>query len=83
MMSYDRSDAIVRTILSLGRALNIDIIAEGVETLPQRQRLREMECPCGVIIELVTMVIKLVTIGVLLLPQATSIATEQIKPAGY
>jgi diguanylate cyclase (GGDEF)-like protein/PAS domain S-box-containing protein len=45
MMSYDRSDAIVRTILSLGRALNIDIIAEGVETLPQRQRLREMECP--------------------------------------
>jgi hypothetical protein len=38
---------------------------------------------CGVIIELVTMVIKLVTIGGLLLPQATSIATEQIKPAGY
>jgi diguanylate cyclase (GGDEF)-like protein/PAS domain S-box-containing protein len=45
MMSYDRSDAIVRSILSLGRALNIDITAEGVETLPQRQRLREMECP--------------------------------------
>jgi uncharacterized membrane protein len=40
-------------------------------------------CGCGVIIELVTMVIKLVTIGGLLLPQATSIATEQIKPAGY
>jgi diguanylate cyclase (GGDEF)-like protein len=35
MMSYDRSDAIVRSILSLGRALNIDITAEGVETLPR------------------------------------------------
>jgi len=45
MMSYDRSDAIVRSILSLGRALNIDITAEGVETPPQLQRLREMECP--------------------------------------
>ncbi|GEN27029.1 GGDEF domain-containing protein [Halovibrio variabilis] len=45
MMTYHRSDAIVRSILSLGRALNVDIIAEGVETLPQLQRLREMECP--------------------------------------
>lgn len=45
MMSYDRSDAIVRSILSLGRALGLDIIAEGVESLAQLQRLREMECP--------------------------------------
>ncbi|MCH4810339.1 putative bifunctional diguanylate cyclase/phosphodiesterase [Vreelandella neptunia] len=45
MMAYHRSDAIVRSILSLGRALNIDITAEGVETLPQLLRLREMECP--------------------------------------
>ena len=45
MMAYHRSDAIVRSILSLGRALNIDITAEGVETLPQLLRLREMGCP--------------------------------------
>ena len=45
MMTLQRSDAIVRSILSLGRALNIDITAEGVEAQPQLQRLREMECP--------------------------------------
>ncbi|RUR36497.1 sensor domain-containing protein [Vreelandella populi] len=45
MMTFQRSDAIVRSILSLGRALDIDITAEGVETQPQLQRLREMECP--------------------------------------
>ena len=45
MMTFHRSDAIVRSILSLGRALKIDITAEGVETLPQLLRLREMECP--------------------------------------
>jgi diguanylate cyclase (GGDEF)-like protein/PAS domain S-box-containing protein len=45
MMSYDRSDAIVRSILSLGRTLGLDITAEGVETLSQLQRLKEMECP--------------------------------------
>lgn len=45
MMSLDRSEAIVKSILSLGKALNIAITAEGVETLAQLQRLREMECP--------------------------------------
>ncbi|WP_095097431.1 bifunctional diguanylate cyclase/phosphodiesterase [Pseudomonas sp. Irchel 3A5] len=45
MMSYDRSDAIVRSILSLGRTLGLGITAEGVETLAQLQRLKEMECP--------------------------------------
>jgi diguanylate cyclase (GGDEF)-like protein/PAS domain S-box-containing protein len=45
MMNYARSEAIVRSILSLGRALNIDITAEGVENLPQLQRLKEMQCP--------------------------------------
>ncbi|PRY65827.1 PAS domain S-box-containing protein/diguanylate cyclase (GGDEF)-like protein [Vreelandella songnenensis] len=45
MMTFQRSDAIVRSILSLGRALSIDITAEGVENQPQLQRLREMECP--------------------------------------
>lgn len=45
MMSYSRSDAIVRSILSLGRALQIGITAEGVETVAQLQHLKEMECP--------------------------------------
>jgi EAL domain-containing protein (putative c-di-GMP-specific phosphodiesterase class I) len=45
IMSFDRSDAIVRSILSLGRTLNLDITAEGVETMAQLQRLKEMECP--------------------------------------
>jgi diguanylate cyclase (GGDEF)-like protein/PAS domain S-box-containing protein len=45
MMSFERSDAIVNSILSLGRALKIGITAEGVETLAQLQHLREMECP--------------------------------------
>ncbi|MFB9867725.1 putative bifunctional diguanylate cyclase/phosphodiesterase [Vreelandella sulfidaeris] len=45
MMTFHRSEAIVKSILSLGRALNIDITAEGVETQPQLQRLSEMECP--------------------------------------
>ncbi|WP_421560358.1 sensor domain-containing protein [Pseudomonas sivasensis] len=45
MMSFDRSDAIIRSILSLGRTLNLAITAEGVETLAQLQRLREMDCP--------------------------------------
>jgi diguanylate cyclase (GGDEF)-like protein/PAS domain S-box-containing protein len=45
MMSYPRSDAIVRSILSLGRTLNLDITAEGVETLAQLHLLKEMGCP--------------------------------------
>ncbi|MGV8916966.1 MAG: putative bifunctional diguanylate cyclase/phosphodiesterase [Pseudomonas sp.] len=45
MMSFDRSDAIVRSILSLGRTLKLDITAEGVETLAQLERLKNMGCP--------------------------------------
>ncbi|WP_268800999.1 putative bifunctional diguanylate cyclase/phosphodiesterase [Pseudomonas huanghezhanensis] len=45
MMCFDRSDAIVRSILSLGRTLHLDITAEGVETMAQLQRLKEMGCP--------------------------------------
>jgi EAL domain-containing protein (putative c-di-GMP-specific phosphodiesterase class I) len=42
MMTYERSDAIVRSILSLGSALGLDITAEGVETLAQLEQLRHM-----------------------------------------
>jgi EAL domain-containing protein (putative c-di-GMP-specific phosphodiesterase class I) len=45
MMSFERSAAIVESILSLGRALNIGITAEGVETLAQLQHLKERACP--------------------------------------
>lgn len=45
MMTYDRSEAIVSSILSLGRALDLDITAEGVETEEQYNRLHKMGCP--------------------------------------
>lgn len=45
MMQFERSEAIVESILSLGRALNVAITAEGVETLAQLQLLKKMRCP--------------------------------------
>jgi len=39
-----RSCAVIEAILALGRALGIEIVAEGVETQQQRQRLSEMGC---------------------------------------
>ena len=38
--------AIVRAIVSMGRALHISVVAEGVETLEQRQALQDMGCDC-------------------------------------
>jgi EAL domain-containing protein (putative c-di-GMP-specific phosphodiesterase class I) len=35
---------LVRSIVDIGRALDIDVIAEGVETEGQLQRLRDMKC---------------------------------------
>ena len=41
----DESDAgIVRAIISMGRALRLEIIAEGVETVAQRDFLQEAGC---------------------------------------
>ncbi len=39
-----RDDAIVRTILTLGETLELTVIAEGVETEAQLERLRELGC---------------------------------------
>jgi EAL domain-containing protein (putative c-di-GMP-specific phosphodiesterase class I) len=39
------SDAIVQSIITLGKLLGMNIIAEGVETEDQLERLRELECP--------------------------------------
>ncbi|RZI72272.1 MAG: EAL domain-containing protein, partial [Pseudomonas sp.] len=45
MMKHERSVAIVKSILSLGEALDLAIVAEGVETLGQLDQLRELDCP--------------------------------------
>ncbi len=39
------SDAIVQSIITLGKLLGINIIAEGVETKDQLEHLRKLECP--------------------------------------
>ncbi len=39
--------AIVQTIVALAHLLNMNVIAEGVETVEQFQKLREMRCPQG------------------------------------
>ncbi|RDI50485.1 diguanylate cyclase (GGDEF)-like protein [Microvirga subterranea] len=40
-------EAIVTAVVSLGRSLNLQVTAEGVETLGQAQRLRQMGCGNG------------------------------------
>ena len=45
MMHLPRSKAIVESVLSLGRSLGLDIIAEGVETAEQLVLLENMGCP--------------------------------------
>ncbi|HVB70420.1 MAG TPA: EAL domain-containing protein [Acidimicrobiales bacterium] len=39
--------ALLETIVELGNKLGITMIAEGIETLEQRDRLRELNCPLG------------------------------------
>ena len=41
------SNAIVQTILALGSLLEMNVIAEGVETAAQAQWLRDLNCPQG------------------------------------
>jgi diguanylate cyclase (GGDEF)-like protein/PAS domain S-box-containing protein len=43
----DKSEAIVRTILLLGQNLNIETVAEGIETEKQLEILRAHGCPYG------------------------------------
>jgi EAL domain-containing protein (putative c-di-GMP-specific phosphodiesterase class I) len=40
----ESSDGIIQSVLSLARHLNTEVVAEGVETLTQLERLREMAC---------------------------------------
>jgi diguanylate cyclase (GGDEF)-like protein/PAS domain S-box-containing protein len=47
MGSAGDSRAIVETILGLASSLGIGVVAEGVETAEQVERLRQMKCPLG------------------------------------
>ncbi len=44
MRETSHNTAIVRAIVGLGRALNLEVLAEGVETIEQVHRLREEGC---------------------------------------
>jgi EAL domain-containing protein (putative c-di-GMP-specific phosphodiesterase class I) len=47
-MAVDSSDAaIVRAIMTVARSLSLEIVAEGIETLVQRDFLRNEGCPVG------------------------------------
>jgi diguanylate cyclase (GGDEF)-like protein/PAS domain S-box-containing protein len=47
MLTGDRSLQIVRTILTLAENMGVDVIAEGIETEPQRQQLQTLGCEYG------------------------------------
>lgn len=47
MLKSEHNAAIVRSILYLADSLNIDVVAEGIETEEQRQQLIEHECRLG------------------------------------
>jgi len=38
---------IIKTIITLANVLNINVIAEGIETLAQFQQLQDMQCEMG------------------------------------
>jgi diguanylate cyclase (GGDEF)-like protein/PAS domain S-box-containing protein len=43
----DEQNEIVQTIIGLARTLNLDVVAEGIETEQQCQQLRDLECGLG------------------------------------
>ena len=47
MTESDQALQIVKTIINLARALGMEVVAEGVETLEQRDTLRELGCRYG------------------------------------
>jgi diguanylate cyclase (GGDEF)-like protein/PAS domain S-box-containing protein len=42
-----KSAEIIRSIVNLGRTLDIEVVAEGIETLQQADHLRELHCALG------------------------------------
>ncbi|MEU7803111.1 bifunctional diguanylate cyclase/phosphodiesterase [Micromonospora arborensis] len=47
MESSAEAAAVIRSTLDLGRSLNLDVVAEGVESEPQRRALWELGCVAG------------------------------------
>jgi EAL domain-containing protein (putative c-di-GMP-specific phosphodiesterase class I) len=47
LSSDGNRSAVVRTILALGHSLNLQIIAEGVETEEQLAKLKALDCQVG------------------------------------
>ncbi len=47
MDENEKSGAIVKTILMLGENLDIEVVAEGIETFEQLEKLRSMGCSTG------------------------------------
>ncbi|CAN5239988.1 PAS domain S-box protein [soil metagenome] len=47
MDENEKSGAIVKTILMLGENLNIEVVAEGIETFAQLENLRSLGCSTG------------------------------------
>ena len=47
MADGDENAAIVRTIITLAQNLNMDVVAEGIETQDQVARLRALDCEFG------------------------------------
>ncbi len=43
----DSGDPLAATIITLGQQLGLEVVAEGVETAPQLERLQELGCPRG------------------------------------
>jgi diguanylate cyclase (GGDEF)-like protein/PAS domain S-box-containing protein len=47
MIDDPRSLAVVQALVGLGKALTLDVVAEGVETLEQAKALHQIGCPYG------------------------------------
>lgn len=47
MDTDEKSGAIVKTILMLGENLNLEVVAEGIETVAQLEKLRSLGCTMG------------------------------------
>ena len=47
VLADEKGLAIVKTVIALCRALSLDCVAEGIETVEQRERLHELACSHG------------------------------------